>query len=103
MAKFRIPALLFLIAPVFCAAALMSLAPGGRAGAAADPGTGAIADAEGALRVPADYRSIYQYLGTWAVAADHGEGSKQLHDVYASPGAVAAFRANGHFPMAPFW
>ena len=98
MAKFRIPALLFLIAPVFCAAALMSLAPGGRAGAAADSGTGAIADAEGTLRVPADYRSIYQYLGTWAVAADHGEGSKQLHEVYASPGTVAAFRANGHFP-----
>ena len=50
MAKFRIPALLLLIAPVFCAAALMSLAPGGRAGAATDTGTGAIADAEGALR-----------------------------------------------------
>lgn len=98
MAKFRIPALLLLIAPVFCAAALMSLAPGGRAGAATDTGMGAIADAEGALRVPADYRSMYEYLGTWAVAADHGEGSKQLHNVFASPGAVAAFRANGHFP-----
>ena len=98
MTKFRIPALLLLIAPVLCAAALMSLAPGGPAGAAADSGTGAIADAEGALRVPADYRSAYQYLGTWAVAADPGEGSKQLHNVYASPGAVAAFRANGHFP-----
>ncbi len=95
MAKFRIPALLLLIAPVFCAAALMSLAPGGRAGAATDTETGAIADAEGALRVPADYRSMYEYLGTWAVAADHGEGSKQLHNVFASPGAVAAFRANG--------
>ena len=98
MAKFRIPALLVLIALGSGAAALISPAPGGRAGAATDPGTGAIADAEGALRVPADYRSIYQYLGTWAVAADHGEGSKQLHNVYASPGAVAAFRADGHFP-----
>ena len=79
------------------AAALISLAVIGRAGAA-DPSPETVADTDGALRVPADYRSMYEYLGTWAVAADKGEGTKQLHSVYASPGAVAAFRANGHFP-----
>ena len=44
----------------------------GRAGATDDPSssTNAIADAEGALRVPADYRSTYEYLGAWAIAAD---------------------------------
>ena len=57
-----------------------------------------LADAEGALRVPSAYRSMYEYLGSWAIAADKGEGSKQLHSVYASPGAVAAFRKDGHFP-----
>ncbi len=41
---------------------------------------------------------MYEYLGSWAVAADKGEGSKQLHSVYASPGAVAAIRKDGHFP-----
>ena len=98
MAKFRVSALLVLIALISCAvAALISPAVIGRAGAAG-PSPDAVADSDGALRVPADYRSMYEYLGTWAVAADKGEGSKQLHSVYASPGAVAAFRANGHFP-----
>ena len=98
MAKFRVSALLVLISLISCtAAALISLAVIGRAGAA-DPSPETVADTDGALRVPADYRSMYEYLGTWAVAADKGEGTKQLHSVYASPGAVAAFRANGHFP-----
>ena len=100
MAKIRIPALLSMVALTFCAMPLISAAPVGRASATDEPGqaTNAIADAEGALRVPADYRSMYEYLGSWAVAADPGPGSKQLHSVYASPGAVAAFRTNGHFP-----
>jgi hypothetical protein len=40
---------------------------------------------------------MYEYLGSWAIAADQGLGSKRLHSVYASPGAVAAFRTNSHF------
>ena len=100
MAKVRVPALLSMVALTFCAAPLISLAPVGRAGATDEPSpsTNAIADAEGALRVPGDYRSTYEYLGAWAIAADQGPGSKQLHSVYASPGAVTAFRTNGHFP-----
>src|SRR5499427_7540379 len=34
----------------------------------------------------------------WAVAADQGQGSKQLHVVYASPGTIAAYRTDGRFP-----
>jgi hypothetical protein len=32
------------------------------------------------------------------VAADQGKGSKELHDVYASPGTIAAYRRDGKFP-----
>jgi hypothetical protein len=48
--------------------------------------------------VPADYRDTYQLLGSWAVAADEGRGSKELHVVLASPGSVEAYRKNGRFP-----
>ena len=68
--------------------------PGSRYGEA----TAAVVDDKGNMRVPADYRTAYQVLGTWAVAADNGPGSKELHVVYASPGAVAAYRKDGHFP-----
>jgi hypothetical protein len=30
--------------------------------------------------------------------ADSGEGSKEMHAVYASPGAIDAYRKTGHFP-----
>jgi hypothetical protein len=58
----------------------------------------AVADAKGSLQVPGDYRTQYQFLGTWSVANDQGPGAKQLHEVYASPGAVEAYRKDGHFP-----
>ena len=57
-----------------------------------------VVDASGNLRVPADYRTSYQFLGSWAIAADTGQGAKQIHDVYASPGAVAVYQESGHFP-----
>src|SRR6202040_152194 len=49
------------------------------------PRTERVADANGNLRVPADYRTAYQFLGSWAVATDQGQGSKDIHVVYASP------------------
>jgi hypothetical protein len=60
----------------------------------------AVVDSKGNIRVPADYRTTYQMLGSWAVAKDKddGPGSKQLHVVYASPGTIAAYRKAGHFP-----
>ena len=60
--------------------------------------TATVVDDKGDLRVPADYRTAFQVLGSWAVANDDGQGSKQLHIVYASPGTVAAYRKDGRFP-----
>jgi hypothetical protein len=62
------------------------------------PRTERVVDANGNLRVPVDYRTAYQFLGSWAVAADQGQGSKEIHVVYASPGTIAAYRQNGQFP-----
>jgi hypothetical protein len=50
------------------------------------------------LHVPDAYRTTFEALGSWAVAADQGRGSKELHVVYASPGTIAAYRERGHFP-----
>jgi hypothetical protein len=55
-------------------------------------------DAAGNLHVPADYRTAYEYLGSWAIADEAGHGSKELHEVYASPGTIEAFRRTGEFP-----
>jgi len=58
----------------------------------------AVVDATGNLHVPDAYRTTYESLGSWAVAADQGQGAKELHVVYASPGTIAAYRNNGRFP-----
>jgi hypothetical protein len=55
-------------------------------------------DARGNLQVPEDYRTAYQFLGAWAIAAEQGNGSQQLPVVYASPGTIAAYRKAGSFP-----
>jgi hypothetical protein len=60
--------------------------------------TEAAVDAKGNLRVPREYRTTYQPLGSWAVAADEGRGSKELHVVLVSPGSVEAYRKDGRFP-----
>lgn len=62
------------------------------------PSADSVADASGNLHVPSGYRTAYQFLGGWAVAADQGAGAKELHVVYASPGTVSAYQKNGDFP-----
>jgi Cytochrome P460 len=62
-----------------------------------DPETEKVVDASGNLRVPGDYRTAYEYLGNWAIAADQGPGAKQIHTVYASPGTTAAYRKSAGF------
>ena len=59
----------------------------------------AVADAQGNLHVPANYRRVYEFVGAWAIAADAGTGSKAMHVVYASPGTVSAYRKMGTFPV----
>jgi Cytochrome P460 len=56
-----------------------------------------VVDAKGNLRVPANYQTSYESLGSWAIAAEQGQGSKELHNVYASPGTIEAYRKNGRF------
>ena len=74
------------------------LATTGITSAETTPGDGAT-DTAGKLHVPASYRSHYELLGVWAVAADEpGQGAKQMHEVYASPGAIAAYAKSGDFP-----
>ena len=48
-----------------------------------DPKAETGVDANGTLRVPSDCRTAYQSLGSWAVAADQGQGAKEIHVVYA--------------------
>lgn len=80
----------------FCLAACF----GGVAMAAKGSATAmTVADASGNLHVPDNYRTNYQYLGAWSIAADKGQaGAAQIHDVYASPGAVEGYKKLGHFP-----
>jgi len=81
--------------------AVVAVVVGGQIGSvAADNDLKAVAavDANGNLHAPDAYRTTYQLLGTWAVAADQGSGSEELHVVYASPGTITAYRKDGHFP-----
>jgi hypothetical protein len=55
-------------------------------------------DLRARLHVPTDYRTTFHFLGTFAVAADAGEGAKEFHIVYASPDVVSTYRATGRFP-----
>lgn len=59
--------------------------------------TAVAVDEKGNIRVPVDYRTTYQMLGTWAVVANDGLGSKEMHVVYASPGTIATYRKDGRF------
>lgn len=60
--------------------------------------TAAVVDRAGNMQVSPNYRTTYQMLGTWVVAADKGAGAKELHVVYVSPGAIAAYRKSKRFP-----
>jgi hypothetical protein len=84
------------IVPTTVVAAVLAI---GLGAAAAAKGHDPVADAKGNLHVPADYAHAYEYLGTWGVAADKTPGSKEMHVVFASPGAIAAFKKTGHFPQ----
>ena len=48
---------------------------------ASDPAAKAVVDADGNLRVPTNYRTTYQFLGSWAVAESSGKSPTQLHVV----------------------
>jgi hypothetical protein len=67
--------------------------------AAADtPGVSPAGNSSPGIQLPDNYRGTFEFLGSWAIAADDGKGSKQIHVVYASPGSIAAYEKDGHFP-----
>jgi hypothetical protein len=89
----------FRVAAGALCATILVFAEMGQSSKAQSPSTAstAVVDAQGHLRVPADYRTTYEFLGAWAVAADREPGSKELHDVYASRDAVESYRRTGRF------
>jgi hypothetical protein len=92
------------VSPVVLAAIVLALrsstvdGQGGLRMSRADEKPEAVVDAQGNLHVPSRYRGDYEFLGTWAIAADKGAGSSELHNVYASPGAIAGYHTSRHFP-----
>lgn len=86
------------VAAIVLSSALSFATSGRSLAAGATPGSAPPVDAKGNLHVPLNFRQVYDYLGSWAIAADSGAGSKQIHEVYASPGTIAAYRKTGKFP-----
>ena len=85
------------VAAALIAGSIATLVQVNRAHSSEGPVAARVADAKGNLRVPENYRTLYQALGSWAIAADSG-GSREIHAVYASPGAMVAYREAGRFP-----
>jgi hypothetical protein len=55
-----------------------------------------LVDKTGNIRKPADYRDLYQALGTFAVTGLNGD--TEMHYTYASPGTAEYYRKTGKFP-----
>ena len=55
-----------------------------------------LVDKMGNIRKPADYRDLYQALGTFAVTGLNGD--TEMHYTYASPGTAEYYRKTGKFP-----
>jgi Cytochrome P460 len=97
----HLASLVWLVAIAAVVSALLSPAADGQSElrvSRADAKREAVVNARGDLHVPSNYRAAYEFLGTWAIAADKGGGSRELHSVYATPGTIAAFHTSGHFP-----
>lgn len=59
-------------------------------------GPGKYVAKDGGIHLPRQYRLNWTHLGTWCVEGK--DGSKSMHDVFAEPGAVDAFRKTGKWP-----
>ena len=53
---------------------------------------------DGAITLPEDYRLKWIHMGSWWVEDKKG-GPGEVHDVYAEPEAVMAFRNTGKWPQ----
>lgn len=67
---------------------------------AAPDGFDTAVDKNGTIRLPdADYRALWQYLGSWSVLDEEKQsGAKEMHTVYTQPGVIEAYRKSGAFP-----
>ena len=54
-------------------------------------------DDDGAISLPADYRSGWVHLGSWIVPDAKAQGHG-FHDVYTQPETVEAYKKDGKFP-----
>ena len=52
---------------------------------------------DGSISLPKDYRDTFLHLGTWVVAKKAGEPVFEMHNVYARPEDIQAYRKEGHF------
>lgn len=59
---------------------------------------GKYVDKDGTIHLPEDYRFKWTHLGSWYVG-DAMNGPGGMHDVYAEPEAVEAFRKTGKWPQ----
>ncbi len=58
-----------------------------------------VVSADGAIRLPSNFRTDYVMLGAWSVAGDADTGGAVgLHVVYAPRSAVEGYRKTGKFP-----
>jgi hypothetical protein len=53
---------------------------------------------DGDISLPKGYRERFLHLGAWAVAKKPNEPVYELHNVYAQPQDIQAFRKDGKFP-----
>ena len=85
--------------------AMVAVVVGGRMGSvAADSELKAEAEAaaNGNLHVPDAYRTTYQFLGAWAVAADQGQGSGELMSSMLRPEPSPPIARTDIFLMAQY-
>ena len=90
-----------IVAGTFAASLLVPTLASQASAQAIEDGYNATVDGKGNIRVPdVDYQAKWQFLGTWSSLADDGKGAQDLHNVYAQPGVIEAYRKNGKFPDA---
>src|SRR3954470_11448794 len=53
---------------------------------------------DGGISRPTNYRETFLHLGSWAVATKPGKPVDEMHNVYARPEDVRAYRRDGQFP-----
>jgi hypothetical protein len=53
---------------------------------------------DGGISRPTNYRETFLHLGSWAVATKPDKPVDEMHNVYARPEDVQAYRRDGKFP-----